>query len=123
MRKNFSFFPFLVVFISCSLFIAASIHAASIKDRMAGRLPAINSLKDQGVVGENSKGFLEYRSGSKSQQLIADENRDRATVYGAIAKKQGAAATLVGQRRANMIAQKGKPGHWFQKPNGSWYKK
>ncbi len=124
MHKNFSFFSFLFVVITCSLFLATSIQAASIKDRMAGRIPTINSLKDQGVLGENNMGFLEYRSGSKpQQQLVADENKDRGTVYGAIAKKQGVALTLVGQRRASMIAGKGKAGHWFQKPDGSWYKK
>ena len=124
MRKNFSFFSFLFVVIACSLFLATSIQAASIKDRMAGRIPAINSLKDQGTIGENNMGFLEYRTGSKpKQQLVADENKDRGAVYGAIAKKQGAASTLVGQRRASMIASKGKAGHWFQKPDGSWYKK
>ena len=90
MRKNFSFFSFLFVVIACSLFLATSIQAASIKDRMAGRIPAINSLKDQGTIGENNMGFLEYRTGSKpKQQLVADENKDRGAVYGAIAKKQG----------------------------------
>lgn len=124
MRKNLLFSSFLFVFIACSLFIAASVHSAGIKERMASRIPAINALKDQGAVGENNKGFLEYRIGSKPQaQLIADENSDRALVYGAIAKQQGAPATLVGERRAKMIADNGSAGHWFQKSDGSWYRK
>ncbi len=124
MHRKFSFFSFFFILIACSLLIVTSAHSASIKERMSGRISAINTLKDQGSIGENNKGFLEYRSGKKPQkQLIADENKDRSTVYTAIAKKQGASPTLVGQRRAGMIAKKGKAGHWFQKPDGNWYKK
>ena len=91
---------------------------------MAARIPAINSLMDQGVIGENNKGFLEFRSSSRPQQdVVNGENKDRAAVYQAIAKKQGATAALVGQRRAKMIVQKGKKGRWYQKPDGSWFRK
>ncbi|MGB3209123.1 MAG: DUF1318 domain-containing protein [Desulforhopalus sp.] len=124
MPKNLFFSSFLFVFIACIVFMTTSVHSAGIKERMADRIPAINSLKDQGVIGENNKGFLEYRTGDKPQsQLIADENKDRGLVYGAISRQQGASPTLVGERRANMIAEIGKPGHWFQKADGSWYKK
>lgn len=124
MRKNFFYSSFLCLFIACALLMASSVHAAGIKQRMAGRIPAINALKNQGAIGENNKGFLEYRAASKPQpQLIAAENKDRGLVYGAIAKQQGAPPALVGQRRAKKIAQIGSSGHWFQKPDGSWYKK
>ena len=124
MRNTLFFSSFFFVFIACTLLMTTSVHSAGIKERMAGRIPAINALKTQGVIGENNKGFLEYRTGSKPQpQLVADENKDRAKVYGAISKQQGASAALVGERRANMIAQKGKKGQLFQKPDGTWYKK
>jgi uncharacterized protein YdbL (DUF1318 family) len=124
MRNNLFFSSFFFIFIACILFMAASAHSAGIKERMAGRIPAINALKDQGAIGENNKGFLEYRTGNKPQpQLVADENSDRGKVYGAISKQQGAPVALVGERRAKMIAQKGKAGQWFQKPDGTWYKK
>lgn len=98
--------------------------AASEKQRMLDRIPAINTLKDKGLIGENNKGYLEYRSGSKpQQQLVSAENKDRKTVYGAIAKSQKVDLGLVGQRRAQQISAKGAKGHWFQKPDGSWYKK
>ena len=91
---------------------------------MAGRIPAINSLKDQGAIGENSKGYLEYRAAKKPQlDLVNGENKDRGTVYAAIGKKQKVSAALVGQRRAKMIVNNGKSGHWFQKANGAWFKK
>jgi hypothetical protein len=124
MRKNFFFISFLFIFIACSLFVVTIGHSASIKEQMAARIPAINALKDQGVVGENNKGFLEYRSGGNQQQdLIQAENTDRAAVYKAIGINQGASPDLVGERRAKMIAENGQAGHWFQKTDGSWYKK
>lgn len=124
MRNTLFFSTFFFIFIASTLFLTTSVQSAGIKERMAGRIPAINTLKAQGAIGENNKGFLDYRTGSKPQpQLVADENKDRAKVYGAISKQQGASAVLVGERRANMIAQKGKAGQWFQKPDGTWYKK
>ena len=124
MRNTLFFSTFFFIFIASTLFLTTSVQSAGIKERMAGRIPAINTLKAQGAIGENNKGFLEYRTGSKPQpQLVADENTDRAKVYGAISKQQGASAVLVGERRANMIAQIGNAGQWFQKPDGTWYKK
>ena len=103
---------------------AVSSSAESIKDRMVARLPAINALKDKGLIGENKDGFLEFRTGEKAQQdVVSAENKDREAVYGAIAKKQGASVALVGQRRAKQIADIGGSGWWFEKPDGTWYKK
>jgi len=124
MRKNFFFVSSLFLFLSCFLFMVSLAHFASIKERMAARIPTINALKDQGVIGENNKGFLEYRTGGSAQQAVVQaENNDRATVYAAIGKNQGAPPALVGERRAAMIAQHGQAGHWYQKPDGTWYKK
>lgn len=118
--RFFSFFAVLV----CLLLLTPAAQAASIKDRMKDRLPEINTLKDQGLVGENNRGFLEYRTGKKvKENLVASENSDRQTVYEAIGKSQGAPADLVGKRRAKMIAENGQAGHWYQKPDGSWYRK
>ncbi len=123
MRRSRFFLIFAAV-VCVFLLIAPASQAASIKDRMAARIPAITGLKDKGIIGENNKGLLEFRTGDKgSAKLVAEENNDRSKVYAAIAKKQGASPALVGQRRAKMIADKGKKGHWFQKSNGSWYTK
>ncbi|PHR27688.1 MAG: hypothetical protein COA36_08420 [Desulfotalea sp.] len=122
MRKNTFLFPLLltltIVFLS-----AQAGHSASIKARMAGRTAAITALKSSGVIGENNKGYLTFRAAKKNEQLIQNENKDRSTVYTAIARKQGTTANLVGKRRAKMIVQKGKSGQWFQKNDASWYKK
>jgi uncharacterized protein YdbL (DUF1318 family) len=115
--------PLLLVLFSL-VFAAGVLQAASVKDRMAERIPAINALKDQGLIGENNGGFLEFRTGQKpSQALIQDENNDRKSVYAAIAQKEGVSAQLVGQRRAKMLADNGKSGHWFQQADGTWYQK
>jgi uncharacterized protein YdbL (DUF1318 family) len=122
MQKNAFLLSIFISLITVFLFVQAG-FSASIKERMAERIPAITSLKDSGVVGENNKGYLEFRGAKESEQLVQDENNDRSVVYEAIAKKQGAAADLVGTRRAKMIAENGKTGQWFQKNDGSWYKK
>ena len=121
---NLSRVTVFFIVLGCFLLAVPAAYSASIKERMAARIPEINALKDQGIVGENNKGLLEYRSGQKTRQdLIASENKDRKAVYQAIAKSQGASLELVAQKRAQMIAQGGKSGHWFQKPNGEWYRK
>jgi uncharacterized protein YdbL (DUF1318 family) len=122
MQKNTFLLSLFISLITVLLFVQPG-YSASIKERMAGRIPAITSLKDSGVVGETNKGYLEFRAAKKSTKLVADENKDRGVVYKAIAKKQGVSADLVGKRRAKMITQKGKSGQWFQKNDGSWYKK
>ena len=110
--------------IAALIFTGLNGQAASVKDRMLARIPTINGLKDKGLVGENNKGFLEFRTGAKPEQkLINNENSDRKSVYAAIAKKQKVDSSLVGQRRAKQISEIGKKGHWFQKPDGTWYKK
>ncbi|MFT5697604.1 MAG: hypothetical protein ACI8ZB_000452 [Desulforhopalus sp.] len=122
MRNNIFSLSILITFITLFFFVQPS-YSASIKDRMAGRIPAINALKDAGIVGENNKGYLEFRSAKKSEKLVQDENTDRDTVYKAIAKQQGTTAALVGERRAKMIVKNGNAGQWFQKNDGSWFKK
>ncbi len=121
---NRKFFFVIAVVLTTLLCSTLNGQAASVKERMLARIPAINALKDKGIIGENNKGFLEFRTGDKSQQqLISDENKDRRSVYAAIASKEKVDAALVGQRRAKQISAKGSKGHWFQKPDGAWHKK
>jgi len=116
----------VIVTLLVTAFLCSALYAqpADVKERMLARVPAINSLKDKGLVGENNNGFVEYRTDARPQQdLISAENQDRKVVYAAIAKKQNVDINLVGQRRAKQIRDIGGAGHWFQKPDGSWYKK
>ncbi len=106
------------------LFLAQTLLAGGIKDRMKARLPVINELKSQGLIGENNKGFLEFRSGKKPQaDVIKAENQDRREVYKAIAKRQNTSPEFVGQARAAQIADKEPSGFWVQDPGGAWKKK
>ena len=124
MSKKTATIPFIFLILTTFFFSVSTGWSASIKEQMAARIPAINALKDKGAIGENNKGFLEFRGKNQPQKnIIAAENSDRSKVYQAIGKKQGASATLVGQRRAKTIAQKSRPGHWFQNQDGSWHKK
>jgi uncharacterized protein YdbL (DUF1318 family) len=96
----------------------------AIKQRMIDRLPVIKSLKDQGIIGENNSGYLEFVGNKKERaDVIEAENQDRKLVYSAIAKQQGTTVELVGKHRAIQIAQKAQPGEWLQDANGKWYQK
>jgi len=98
--------------------------ADDIKARMKNRLPVIKELKAQGVVGEDNKGYLQFVGGKQAKpDVVAAENKDRQTVYAAIAKQQGTTAELVGQRRALQIAKRANKGEWVQDSSGKWIKK
>ena len=120
------FKKFIAVFSVFILGILISdVHSAdSIKQRMIDRLPVIKDLKARGIVGENNLGFLEFIGDRKEKaDVVKAENRDRKTVYDAIAKKQGATAEVVGKHRAAQIAAKARTGQLLQDANGKWYKK
>jgi hypothetical protein len=91
---------------------------------MKKRLPVIVELKNKGIVGENNKGYLEFIGNQKAKaDVVAAENKDRRTVYEAIAKQQGTTAELVGKRRALQIANKANKGEWVQDAGGQWQQK
>ena len=96
----------LVICLMVSLLVGAfTADAASIKERMLARIPAINALKDKGLIGENNQGYLEYRSGQQpDKETVTAENTDRRAVYAQIARKEGVDVHLVEKRRANQIA-------------------
>jgi len=98
--------------------------AQEIKDRMAERLPVIMELKHKGLVGENNQGLLEFVGAAKEKaDVVEAENKDRGIVYKAIAKKAGTTPELVGQRRANQIAENAGSGEWIQDEGGQWKQK
>ena len=114
----------LALFLCIGFAAGAFASAKEIRDRMIARLPEIKALKDKGLVGENNKGFLEFVGQQKEKpEIVTAENKDRAAVYEAIAKKQGTTTELVGKHRAVQIAGKAKAGEWLQDANGKWYQK
>lgn len=115
-----------VTLVWCALFTltAAAQNLDAVKARMLQRVTAIDQLKEQGVVGETSRGFLAFVGAKQLQADLVDaENRDRETVYNAIAKQTGAAAADVGRRRARQIADNARPGDYLQTAAGKWKKK
>ena len=103
----------------------AAENAADIRRRMEQRLPAIDRLKSAETVGENNRGYLEVRGsgGAEATTVVAEENRDRETVYALIAKETGAHTETVGKARARQIAANSRPGVWVQDAGGAWKKK
>ncbi len=103
---------------------SAAAFGQDIKARMKARLPIILELKTEGIIGENSAGYLQFRgSQKKNEDVVKAENRDRRKVYTAIGKKTGTTTEVVGKRRALKIAEIANPGDWLQNENGKWYQK
>jgi hypothetical protein len=115
----------ILTFLLIGTFVTGvSAFADDIKTRMKNRLPVIKELKAKGIVGEDNKGYLQFVGGNKAKaDVVAAENKDRKTVYAAIAKQQGTTAELVGKRRAVQIAKKANKGKWVQDASGNWNKK
>lgn len=98
--------------------------AQDIKSRMRDRLPEIVALKAKGIVGENNQGYLEIlKSNGSADKIVSAENKDRATVYQAIAAEANTSIEVVGKRRAIQIAEKADSGEWLQNASGKWYQK
>ncbi len=107
----------------CVLTVAAFAESAvDIRRRMEARLPQIDALKSQEIVGENNRGFLEERKPGAGS-TVSDENRDREAVYALIARETGASADSVGRARAKQIGATSKAGVWVQDESGTWKKK
>ena len=122
--KHKTIIAIFAVFMLGTLITTAYSASKAIKQRMIERLPVIKALKESGIVGENNKGYLEFVGQKKDKaDVIGAENKDRQSVYGAIAKQQGTTVELVGKHRAIQIANKSQPGAWLQDANGKWYQK
>jgi uncharacterized protein YdbL (DUF1318 family) len=101
-------------------------NAETIKQNMIKRLPRIQELKKDGMIGENQQGYLEAVQSNipaADKAVIEDENADRKTVYEAIAKQQGTTIELVGKLRAKKIFEQAKTGEYLKKDDGTWSKK
>ena len=115
-----------IAFLSALLFLSlgAQAMANDLKARFLERKPLLNSLKDRGMVGENNRGFLEFVGGSREgQNVVQEENADRAKVYQQIAGETGANPDQVGMQRARKIAEIEGGGHFVQDAGGNWIKK
>ncbi len=125
--KPFLFLRLLIVTVSLGFITLAQAanDAAAVKQRMAERQPAIDGLKERGVVGESNRGFVEVRGTATAQEqgVIADENADRRAAYAFLASQTGEDADSIGRRRAQQIAIASKRGVWIQDSSGQWLQK
>ena len=122
--KRITIVAMLLIFILGMMITHVNASSKAIKQRMIKRLPEIKALKDQGIVGENNKGYLEFVGPKKTKaNVVKAENNDRKQVYQAIAKQQGTTVELVGKHRAVQIANKARPKDWLQDADGKWYQK
>lgn len=103
---------------------AAMANETSIKERMKERKPVIDELKAGGVAGETWEGLLAFVGEERvKEDIVAAENKDRQTVYHAIARETGTTALLVGKRRAIRLFELAAPGERLQGENGVWLQK
>jgi uncharacterized protein YdbL (DUF1318 family) len=128
-RKMKKFAGTIVKIFICAMLFAVTVdtyalNARQIKGRMKARLSQVDILKQQGIIGENNKGYLELlKKNAQAEKLVAAENKDRKLIYTAIARQQKVTADLVGKRRAIMIAKRAVKGVMLQNAKGKWYKK
>ncbi|WOO42830.1 YdbL family protein [Rubellicoccus peritrichatus] len=122
--KNIQLFIFFILGLGLASSVSAQ-NLSAIKSNMQKRLPQIEQLWKQGLVGENNEGYLSSRGSLNDAQkkLMNAENSDRKQVYTSIAKNADTTPAKVGKQRAAQIANRAAKGLWLQKPDGKWYKK
>ena len=107
-----------------SMILVSGSLAGSLKEEMQARQPKIIKLKAEGLIGENKRGYIEYKTAKEPRKgLVQAENQNREVVYRAIAKQQNSNAKNVGRRRAAQIADRALAGTWLQNQKGEWYRK
>ncbi len=133
MQRKIGYLLKLFVVVSLAwplLAVAQAVDLGQVQSSMRERLPRINELKQEGIVGENNQGYLAIRKEVPEEErveqiaaLVKAENQDRKTVYTAIGRRQNASPDLVGQRRARQIAESAIAGVWVQQADGEWVRK
>jgi len=98
----------------------------ALKNRQA-RYHQLQSLKQEGVIGENNKGYVtSLKDSTTAATVTAAENQDRRVLYEALAKqnKLGSTGLLEVQRAfAAVQEEKAGPGDMVQSPDGNWRRK
>lgn len=96
-------------------------------DARRGRFEQLSSLKSQGKIGENNRGYVEVLSGGGDAGEVADaENKDRKLIYSAIVEQNGLPAdalSTVEKVFAQVQRDKAAAGDSIQDESGSWVKK
>jgi len=105
-----------------------------IKESIRKRFKNLKIYFDKGTIGESNNGFVEaidtaalsVLEKSVANNLIDEENKDRAALYSEIAnanKPGPETVSLIKKIFANRWREKAQSGWWVQDNNGSWSKK
>ena len=120
-RRTFAFLMVMMLLAPASLLAATK---EEIVERQAERLPELSKLKQQGVIGETSEGYLDFveTRTAKASKLFNEENADRRKLYTLIAEKEGTTPDKVAQINARRNFERAKKGD-FLKEDAKWRKK
>jgi len=98
----------------------------ALKNRQS-RYYQLQSLKQEGVIGENNKGYItDLKNNATAATLTAAENRDRRVLYEALVEqnKLGNTGLLEVQKAfAEVQSQKALAGDMVQSSSGDWKRK
>lgn len=87
----------------------------------------VDQAKSQGVVGEQSDGFLGFVSGGGDaavRSAVAEINAGRAQLYREAAARNGVTVAAAGASAFEQVARtRLKPGEYYRQPDGSWVRK
>lgn len=111
------------------LFLGGSLANAQVprevQEKMRERLPRVDALKKEQLVGENRRGFLAILQplDESQEKIVRAENADRKKIYAFFAAKSGATVRQVGAIRARQIAADSAPGVMIEDEDGAWMEK
>lgn len=112
-----------VAAVVATLAVAGAAHADS-----AAAKAAVDAAKAQGVVGEQSDGFLGFvNAGAASGEVraaVAEINAGRRQLYAQAATQNGVSPAAAGASAFRSVVQSRlKPGEFYQNASGAWVKK
>lgn len=107
-----------------------------LEERFRRRHPVIEQLKDAGMLGETTGGWISPVDPSvldetamldgdarKIRDLVEEENRDRRQLYELIAERTGATADTVAMQAAIRNYRLAEPNHYLRTKSGRWLRK
>lgn len=112
-----------VAAVVASLAVTGAAHAEA-----AAAKAAVDAAKAQGVVGEQSDGFLGFvNAGAASAEVraaVSEINAGRRQLYSQAAAQNGVTPAAAGASAFRTVVQgRLKPGEFYQNASGAWVKK
>jgi len=123
-QASYFLFPVLMGFFLLSGGAFAQ-DADAITRSIKERLPQVDAMKREGLVGESNAGYLAPRGdlSLEQQKILEEENSDRRSLYEIVARRAGTEVTVVEENRAKQIRERSPRGIWLQSPEGRWFQK